>query len=465
MPTKKVLILLPDGLGLRNFAFTSFVEMGEQRGWDVVFWNHTAFDLTALGLKEIKLSGKARAKTDLLKRAKIEVELDHFTTKFGDTVYQDYKFPAYNKGLKAKLKNQIVNSLVRSHQGEKGLQQLRKALQASERRGSFYRNCKQVLEEEKPDFVFCTNQRPVNAIAPLTAAQDLGIPTASFIFSWDNLPKATMVVQPDHYFVWSEYMKKELLSYYPQIGNEQIHITGSPQFEPHFDLSLRQSREEFFYVNGLDSARKYICFSGDDVTTSPYDHQYLDYLAGVVKLLNNKGYNLGIIFRRCPVDFTDRYQQVLGQYKDLIVPVAPKWEKTGKNWSTVFPTKEDLSIQINTILHSEMVVNLGSSMVFDFAIFKKPCLYVNYEPKNKDRVDWSVKKIYNFVHFRSMPTGEEVFWLDSKREMALKIEMALTNPAPTVEKAMRWFEKINQPPAGESSGRIWDAINGITKNE
>jgi hypothetical protein len=34
----------------------------------------------------------------------------------------------------------------------------------------------------------------------LLAAQQLGIPTATFIFSWDNLPKATMVVETDYYY-------------------------------------------------------------------------------------------------------------------------------------------------------------------------------------------------------------------------------------------------------------------------
>jgi hypothetical protein len=55
------------------------------------------------------------------------------------------------------------------------------------------------------------------AVAPLLAAQDLGIPTATFIFSWDNLPKATMVVEANYYFVWSHHMKRELLLYYPNI--------------------------------------------------------------------------------------------------------------------------------------------------------------------------------------------------------------------------------------------------------
>ena len=251
-PKKKILILLPDGVGLRNFAFTSFVEIGEQMGWEVIFWNHTPFDLEELGYKEITLEGSARPRTDLLKRAKIVAELNHFTKKFNDSVYQTYKFPSSKKAFKGKIKDGIVNVLIRTHKGEKGLQRLRKKMRSSERKGDYYKNCKAVLENENPDLVFCTNQRPVNAIAPLTAAQDLGIPTSTFIFSWDNLPKATMVVETDHYFVWSEYMRDELQRYYPSIAESQIHVTGTPQFEPQYDHSLSQSREDFFKEFGLD---------------------------------------------------------------------------------------------------------------------------------------------------------------------------------------------------------------------
>ena len=432
-------------------------------GWEVVFWNHTPFDLAALGFQEIKLIGKPRPKTDLLKRAKIEAELDHFTQKFNDPVYQSYKFPASNKGFKAIIKNTIVRSLIKTHRGAKGLERLRRKMKISERKGEFYKNCKAILEKEKPDLVFCTNQRPVNSIAPLTAAQDLGISTITFIFSWDNLPKATMVVEPDHYFVWSEYMKNEILTFHPHINAEQVFITGSPQFEPHYDLSLRQSREEFFKEQDLNSSKKYICFSGDDVTTSPNDPQYLNDLAVAVKKLNSKRQNLGIIFRRCPVDFSDRYDEILKKYSNLIVPIAPKWKKAGEQWNTVFPTKEDLKLQINTIQHSEAVVNLASSMVFDFAVFGKACLYLNYEAHENSIVNWSPGKVYNFVHFRSMPTGKEVFWLNSKNEIEAKLEEALNHSEEKVDKALEWFQKINRKPADKASARIWQQINEIIK--
>jgi len=464
LKTKKIFILLPDGVGLRNFAFTSFVEIGKKMEWEVVFWNQTPFNLTELGYKEIKLPGKPRAYTDLLKRAKISAELDYFEEKFEDKVYRTYKFPSSNKSIKSKIKNAIVTQLTKTYQGEKGLQKLRRKLKASERKSFFYQNCKDVLEREKPDLVFCTNQRPVNAIAPLTAAQDMGIPTSTFIFSWDNLPKATMIVEPDFYFVWSEYMKEELINYYPFINSDSIFITGSPQFEPHFNLKLRKTKEEFFEENNLDLTREYICFSGDDKTTSPDDAHYLQDVAEAIQSLNKtEKTKLGILFRRCPVDFSDRYDTVLEKHKDLIVPVAPKWEQVGKNWNSVLPTQKDLTLQVNTILHTKAVINLGSSMVFDFAVFDKPCLFLNYNVEHKKDESWNPKKVYDFVHFRSMPTGNEVIWLKSKVEIGLKLETALENSHKTVGEAKDWFEKINLSPAENASERICNGIDEILK--
>jgi len=463
---KKIFILLPDGVGLRNFAFTSFVEIGEKNGWEVIFWNKTPFDLTKLGYRELKLKGKPRAFSDLVKRAKISAELDYFEEKFNDKIYETYKFPSPKKGIKSKIKNAIVTQLTKTYRGEHGLKKLREKLKTSERKSPFYQDCREILEREKPDFIFCTNQRPVNAIAPLTAAQDLGILTSTFIFSWDNLPKATMIVEPDYYFVWSEYMKNELLNYYPFIDSTNIFITGSPQFENHFNLKLRKTREDFFEENNLDLNKEYICFSGDDKTTSPDDPHYLQDVAEAIETLNkDRKIKLGILFRRCPVDFSDRYDPVLEKHKDLIVPVAPKWEQVGKNWNTIFPKEEDLGLQINTILHTQAVINLGSSMVFDFAIFNKPCFYLNYNVEDKVDETWHSKKVYDFVHFRSMQTGKEVFWLNSKKEIGAKLETALDNAEKTVAAANDWFAKINLSPAEKASERIWDWINEIINNK
>lgn len=465
MQQKKIFILLPDGIGLRNFAFTNFHKLGNEKGFDITFWNNTPFELNGFGIKEIPIKyAKTHPITDLLKVAQTQIELSQNIKKSKDKVYDSYRFPLGYKDLKSFVKNVLIKSIILRNNSQSGLKRIRKRIAQNERKTKFYFDSLETLQREKPAMVFCTNQRIMLAVAPILAAQDLGIPTATFIFSWDNLPKGTKIVETDFYFVWSEHMKKELQYYYPYINENQIFITGTPQFETHFTDGIIVSRETFFNEYNLNSNKKYICFSGDDVTTSPNDPTYLSDLAKAIRKLNEKGNNLGIIFRRCPVDFSNRFDSVLNENADLITSINPKWEKKTDSWHAILPTKEDLVLQMNTIFHSEMVVNLGSSMVFDFVAFGKPCAFINYDVPNAAFPDWSVKKIYNFIHFRSMPSKDSVFWINSPNAMMEIVEQMMGSKAKEViSNAGQWFEKINQQPPQQASERIWNAINEICK--
>ena len=460
---KKVFILIPDGVGLRNFAFTNFYQLGIDNGFDITFWNATPFKLEELGFKELKISNpRTHPLTEFLKIAQNRIELKQNIKKSKDRVYATYTFPLSKKNLKEIIKTFIVRNLILFNNSQNGLLRIRKRIAHNERKTKHYFDCLETLKAENPAMVFCTNQRITSAVAAVLAAQDLEIPTASFIFSWDNLPKGTKIIETDFYIVWSEHMKNELLYYYTYIKEEQIFITGTPQFESHFDKELFESKEVFYQKHHLDAAKKYICFSGDDITTSPNDPQYLLDVGNAVKKLNTRGYNLGILFRRCPVDFSNRYDTVLGALKDIIVPVNPEWKNIGEGWNTILPTKEDLLLQMNTILHTELVINLASSMVFDFAAFNKPSGFINYDVVNQKISDWSAKKIYNFIHFRSMPDKDAVFWLNSPNEIAEKIEIMMSDKSyEIVAKAQKWFQKINQHPPDKSSVRIWNAIEKI----
>lgn len=462
MQNNKIFILLPDGVGLRNFAYTNFQAIGIKENFDVIFWNNTPFDLTESGFKEIKIqNSKSHPLTDTYKNARKQIELNLNIRRTKDMVYDTYRFPfSYATSTKA-IKSGVTQLLSFTHSSEYGIKRIRKRIKQEERKTLYYHQSLKTLQKEKPAMVFCTNQRPMTAIAPLLAAQELGIPTATFIFSWDNLPKATMVVETDYYFVWSDLMKKELLFYYPYIKEEQVFVTGTPQFEFHFDKSKLLSREDFFAQNNLDVRKKYICYSGDDVTTCPDDPKYLEDVAIAVRELNKKEDAMGIVFRRCPVDFSGRYEKVLHDYQDIIKPIEPLWEKIGEGWNTVLPTQADINLQINTIAHTELVINLGSSMVFDYVCFKKPCAFINYDVSDKKDKNWSVAKIYKYIHFRSMPNKESIEWLNSSEEIDQKIKTILSNSDRTIDSTQKWFETINQHPAQNASQRIWEGIKQI----
>jgi hypothetical protein len=459
----KIQVLLPDGGGLKNFVFTDFIKIAQSNNLSLSYWNATPFDFvnSEYDVVQLNLSGKPSAKADLYKRARKIIEINNFIKQTGNSNYNSYLFSPKNKTFKQKIKRVIENYFVLRHRNS--LDKLRANLIESEKITQYYSDCLEQLKKSKPKLLLVTNQRPINAVAPVEAAKELGIPTVSFIFSWDNLPKATMVIETDYYLVWSEYMKEQLLFYYPYILENQIFITGTPQFETHFDESILETKKTFSKANNLNLETEYICFSGDDVTTSPHDQIYLEDLAKVVKQINSEGsYNkkLGIIFRPCPVDFSDRFNRVLREFQGEINLIRPLWKNYKKNWNSIMPSYEDQVLLANTVHHTKMVVNVGSSMVFDYVAHKKPCAYINYNPQGI-KLKKDIYKIYKYIHFKSMPNKDAVIWLNSKEELKDKILEGLNNPKPYVKNAKEWFSIINQSPPQEASKRIVEAIEEI----
>lgn len=460
---KKVFVFLPDGVGLRNFALTNFEALGKQKGYDLVYWNATSFSIKEeLGLEEVVLENKELHPLTLIyTRARKRAELNFFDKKFKETVYNTYTFPQSYKGLKNALKSLYVDFLVATKSTEKGIVSIREKIKKLERSTTKYEYCKAQLMVHQPDLVFCTNPRPSQAIAPLLAAQDLGIKTASFIFSWDNLPKATTVIEPDYYFVWSAYMKMELLKYCPYVNEDQILVTGTPQFESHFDKNLVQPKEAFFKTYGLDLEKKYICFSGDDIVTSPLDQYYLEDLAVSVRELNQQGYHLGIIYRKCPVDFTSRYDAVLKAYEDVIVSIAPLWRPVGTSWNEIMPSKEDFALQTTICEHTAFVGNIASSMVFDFVAHDKSCLFFDYEQPQLKKGIRDIGQNYKYIHFRSMPSQKAALFVHDKKELTAIVKQILDGTLSNVPDGKKWFDVVVGTDPTKASENIWSAIHKI----
>jgi len=408
---KKVFVFFPDGVGLRNFAFTDFKKIGDEMGFDIHYWNNTIFSLKDnLGFNEVKIEDQSSHKllpiyTKARKRAELNVSRD----KFNDAVYPTYKFPFNYKGLKNIFKSLYSKYLIGLYSSEKGIVKLRKKINALERSTSKYKYCKAQLELHKPDLIFCTTQRSTQSISALLAAKDLGIPTVAFVYSWDNVPKAMQVVETDHYFVWSEHMKKEVLHYYPFVKENQVFVTGTPQFEPHYDTSLLKTREQFFKEQNLDVNKKYICYSGDDETTSPLDQYYLEDLANVVRNLNAQGENLGIIYRKCPVDFTSRYNAVIEANKDIIEVIDPIWKQVG-----------DIKKGIRDI---------GQN--------------------------------YKYVHFRSMPSNEAAVFCTNKNDLETIVYNVLHKKTSNVTEGLKWYEIIVGKHPTKASKHIWENIKNL----
>jgi hypothetical protein len=324
---------------------------------------------------------------------------------------------------------------------------------------------RKLFREMQATVFFCSHQRPLEILPAVLAARALGIPTACFIFSWDNLTSKGRIAAPfDHYFVWGDLMRQELLRYYPDISAGQVHVVGTPQFDTYADQSLLWSREEFFRRIEADPTRPLICYSGGDTGTCPEDQLHAGILMSLVRAGKIKG-RPQVLVRPAPVDDGSRYAAVRQEYPEMIF-AQPAWLHTEPgNWARCIPKAEDVQFLANLTRHADVNVNVASTMTLDFAIQDRPVVNVAFDvgdPALRGRPPlWEF--FYRFDHYRPVVELGAARFARSAQEVAEHINAYLHDPALDREGRRRLVELEVGFPIGESSRRVVEVLERISR--
>lgn len=459
MKTKpnKVLFLVPDGVGVRNYLYSDVIEHLKDStticvwsalpkvAFDAVEqWHGITIDYQFLALQKQGIRSKIATESATYARLLRNAQLVN-----NPTILSNWNDSSSN--WKQYLQKRITKSIgFWASKKYSRILWLEKVSMNSWNDTAVTR-LEQRLEALQPDTVFITHQRVAGLMPVCIATQRQNIKVVSAIYSWDNLPKARLAVQADFYLVWSNYMKNEMQLYYPEILSEKCVVTGTPQFEFYSQKNRIISREAFAARYNLDASKKWLCFSGDDTITSPNDHLYLKDIAESIQATSLSA-SVQVIFRRSPADFSNRYDVVLSDYPTLIKAIDPIWKNYGTGWGSNFPQLEDVTLLVNLAFHCELVLNVGSTMAHDFAIYDKPCCYFKYNHAASPH--WNVETIYNFQHFRTMKNLDAVVWITAKETLAKQLEVVLLRPNAVAIERKVWLQTIVQHPLEASSSSI-----------
>ena len=466
----KTILVIPDGVGIRNFLCTRFIDQLLNEG-EVVVWHALADNLVALhhgrwGTR-VRWERLPRYSEGFLERilrpAKIQAQLHTFAHEDRyDCVRRHQMIALRRMRFHRRVLNLAANLLGGRFASMRGAAQLDAwhfRLAAASPLLPAYVN---FLQQERPDVIFCAHQRAVTAVPAMIAARKLGIPSATFVYSWDNLPKGRMAVPADHYLLWSEHMRNEMRRYYPEKPESSLHVCGTPQFEHYFNTALFEEREPFLRRLGLDPAKKTVLYSGDDTLTSPFDPCYLADLAAALRQ-QPTAVRPQICLRRCPADLSKRYQPVLEQYPEIVVS-EPAWIYAGQGgWTQTVPTMDDVRLLCNLARHCQAVVNVGSTMAMDFAIFDSPAVFLAYDPAPALGTDFRIADIYGFPHFNRLHQLNPVHWATSAATLGEVVMHALAHPQEKAEARRRWVEAQACQPMDHASERLVAALRAIAE--
>lgn len=450
---KRILLFTPDGTGIKNYLYSrvfsgtsAHITLFHNFDDDTLSQLHDTIKVDEyLSIPKYKESVREKFLRELIHTARLNYNAKK---ESNPTILA---FRKRNHGtFKLKVFYTLVSWAAKHCKNYERILKLEKKYDRSLKQNPFFKEVQVLLKQSRPDVVFCTHQRALKAPTVFMAAKELGLSTATVIYSWDNIPKARLALRADKYLVWSQYMKTELERMYPEISSEKVVVTGTPQFEFYKEPKNILERSKFYETYGLDATKKLICFSGDDVKTSPYDPHYLNDLA---ESLASEGEKYQIVFRRCPVDLSGRYDWVVKKFPDLIVEIPPLWNFNSKVWTAVYPIYEDVRLLVSLAYYCDVVLNVGSTMAFDFGMFGKPCIYINYD--HIPDKNWSVNTIYRYQHFRSMPSKKAVYWLHSKEEIAQLMEVVMNDPKTDIED---WFQVVVNHPETASENIIKELV-------
>ena len=148
------------------------------------------------------------------------------------------------------------------------------------------------------------------ATQAIQAANWLNIPTATFIFSWDNLTSQGRITLPyDYFLVWNEQLKRQLLEMYEWINPEQVFVTGTPQFDFHFQPKFYKTREEFCAEIGADSERPIVLYSTGMPNHMPGEPEIVEEIADMLKEIGGEN-SPQLLVRVYPKDLTGRFDEL-----------------------------------------------------------------------------------------------------------------------------------------------------------
>jgi hypothetical protein len=257
-----------------------------------------------------------------------------------------------------------------------------------------------LFERERPSLVLTPTTGIYFAEGPLMGRADAaGVPILAIDLSWDHFTTKTAPLRRvAGLAVWNETMKRqaiEIHGYRP----EQVCVAGVPQFDIYADPASFLSREAFFQRIGADPTKKLVTLT----TIPPVLYTYHDVVIDEL-LAAMRGGKLGepaqLLVRVHPRDDITRYERFM-QAPDVIVE-KPFKQTIVAEGSNVDPSRDNRLHLANTLKHSDVIVNVASTIAIEAAILDTPVVNIAFDGHDTKPFLDSARRFYQYTHYKPL---------------------------------------------------------------
>ena len=295
----------------------------------------------------------------------------------------------------------------------------------------------EVFDKYKPDLVIVTRVLNYSLDYPiLRMADKKKVPIIACVSSWDNLTsKGFFPFSIKSLVVWNTILANEAMDlfFFPK---KDIFISGIPRYDLFFRREGFQSRETFFEAFKLDPNKKLILYGTGSKTTgrTPLDEttpepEIVGFIADAMNN-NQLSHPSQMLVRLHPQANPDHYKFLYD--KENVTVHIPGRDVSFQD--RLFSKNDDIEYA-ESLLHSDLIINFGSTVSIDAAVFDKPIICVNFDFRGERPYKYSMTRLYDFDHYKKLVDLGGIRLSKSREDLISDINRYLMDP--TLDKAGR----------------------------
>jgi hypothetical protein len=284
----------------------------------------------------------------------------------------------------------------------------------------------QFLRDQRVDAVLSITPYAVQESLLLPAAARLGIPAMTSVLSFDNLTTRPPLPVPfERYLVWNRFNAAELERAYPDLDPARITIVGPAQFDFYQDPRYVEDLPVWQERLGVPAGVPTIFFGAGPPVIAPHEPQYLAHLLDAIED-GRLPADTTVVLRRHPHDLPERWKR----FED-----HPRiaYDNPGPVGTTIRPGQAAMGeAQIvglcSTLAHTDVHVNVSSTLTLDGAFFGKPQIGPAYDVEGDRGERRRASDLYEREHFLPIVASGGLELPRSPTELVGQVAAALADP-------------------------------------
>ena len=315
-----------------------------------------------------------------------------------------------------------------------------------------------LFQRYRPDLLVTPTTGIYFGEGPLMGRADAeGVPILAVDLSWDHFTTKTAPLRRvAGLSVWNEAMERqaiEIHGYRP----EQVRVSGVPHFDLYADPATYLPRDTFLDRIGADPAKRLVTLTTVPPVLYAFHDLAIDALLAAIRS-GRLGAPAQLLVRVHPRDDLATYDRFRG-HPDVIVE-KPFRESIVAEGSNVDPSLDDRRHLANTLKHSDVVVNVASTIAIEAAITDTPVVNVAFDgPEPRHFLD-SARRYYRYTHYKPLVDAGAVRVAETPGRMVDLVRDYLAHPDRDRDGRRRAVSEQCSVVDGRASQRVAEFVLG-----